>query len=83
MSKRNVIEIEGPEKNVDPLTDLIRQGAQTLIHRAVEAELQTLLEQYSDCKTSDGKAGVVRNGYQPERPIQTGIGPVTVQIPER
>ncbi len=82
MSKRNVIEIEGPEKNVDPLTDLIRQGAQTLIHRAVEAELQTLLEQYSECRTKDGKAGVVRNGYQPERPIQTGIGPVTVQIPK-
>jgi len=25
---------------------------------------------------------VVRNGYQPEREIQTGIGPVTVQVPK-
>ena len=82
MSKRNVIEIEGPAKNADPLTELIRQGAQTLIHRAVETELQSLLEQYSDCKTADGKAGVVRNGYQPERPIPPGIGPVTVRIPK-
>jgi transposase-like protein len=25
---------------------------------------------------------VVRNGYQPQREIQTGIGPVTVQVPK-
>ena len=82
MSKHNVIDIEGPAKNVDPLTELIRDGAKMLIHRAVEAELETLLEEYSDCQTLDGKAGVVRNGYQPERSIQTGIGPVTVRIPK-
>ena len=29
-----------------------------------------------------GRAAVVRNGYQPEREIQTGIGPVTVQVPK-
>ena len=56
MSKHNVIDIEGPAKNVDPLTELIRHGAKTLIHRAVEAELETLLEEYSDCQTLDGKA---------------------------
>ena len=27
-----------------------------------------------------GRAAVVRNGYQPERDIQTGIGPVTVKV---
>ncbi len=32
-------------------------------------------------RTEDGKAAVVRNGYLPERDIQTGIGPVTVRIP--
>jgi hypothetical protein len=25
---------------------------------------------------------VVRNGYQPERDIQTGVGPVTVKVPK-
>ena len=29
-----------------------------------------------------GRAAVVRNGYQPERDIQTGIGPVTVKVPK-
>jgi len=27
-------------------------------------------------------AVVVRNGYHPERPLQTGIGPVSVRIPK-
>ncbi|RRS36773.1 MAG: hypothetical protein NV67_04895, partial [Gammaproteobacteria bacterium (ex Lamellibrachia satsuma)] len=26
--------------------------------------------------------GVVRNGYLPERELQTGMGPVTVRIPK-
>jgi putative transposase len=53
-----------------------------LIHQAVEAELQELLEAHSDRRTEDGKAGVVRNGYLPERELQTGVGPVTVRIPK-
>jgi len=49
-----------------------------LIQRALEAELGELLSQYADCRDRTGKAGVVRNGYQPEREILTGIGPVKV-----
>ena len=33
-------------------------------------------------RTACDKAAVVRNGYLPERAIQTGIGPVTVKIPK-
>ena len=51
MSKHNVIELAGREKNRDELTELIR-------------------------------AAVVRNGYQPVRDIQTGIGPVSVKVPQ-
>ena len=29
-----------------------------------------------------GRTAVVRNGYQPARDIQTGIGPVTVKVPK-
>jgi transposase-like protein len=64
------------------LTELLRTGAQQLICQAVEAELQELLEQHSERRTGDGKAGVVRNGYLPERELQTGVGPVTVRIPK-
>ena len=82
MSKNSVIELTGRENSDDPLTELLRTGAQRLIYQAVEAELQALLTEHADRLTEDGKAGVVRNGYLPERELQTGIGPVTVKIPK-
>jgi hypothetical protein len=33
-------------------------------------------------RLTDGRQAVIRNGYHPERQIQTGIGPVTVQVPK-
>ena len=82
MSKSNVIELSRRADISDPLTDLLRSGAQQLIQQAVECEVQALLAKFSQHKTDDGKAAVVRNGYLPERPIQTGVGPVTVKIPK-
>jgi transposase-like protein len=82
MGKDNVVEFRGREASADLLTELLRTGAQQLICQAVEAELQELLEQHSERRTGDGKAGVVRNGYLPERELQTGVGPVTVRIPK-
>ena len=82
MSQHNVVELPGREADMDPLTALLRHGARRLIEQAVEAELQELLEAHRDRRLADGRAGVVRNGYQPERDIQTGLGPVTVRIPK-
>jgi putative transposase len=82
MSKSNVIELSGREETGDPLTELLRQGARTLIQQVVEAELVELLAKFEGRRLEDGRAAVVRNGYQPERAIQTGIGPVTVKIPK-
>ena len=82
MKKSNVIELEGREAIRDPLTELLRRGARQLIQQAVELELQDLLTEHAERRLSDGRAGVVRNGYLPEREIQTGLGPVTVKIPK-
>jgi transposase-like protein len=82
MKKSNVLEVEGQEQVVDPLTELLRDGAKRLIHRAVAEELQELLSEYSDQRTEAGTAAVVKNGFHPEREIQTGVGPVTVRIPK-
>ena len=82
MSKNNVIELSGRDTTIDPLTELLRTGAQQLIHQAVEADLLELLAEHSERRTEAGKAGVVRNGYLPERELQTGLGPVTVKIPK-
>jgi len=82
MSKHNVISLEDRESNSDPLTELLQSGAKQLVLTAVEAEFQSFMEIYSGNQTESGHAAVVRNGYQPAREIQTGIGPVTVQIPK-
>jgi transposase-like protein len=82
MSKNNVVELNGRDELVDPLTELLVDGARQLIAQAVESELHELMEQYSDRRTEDGKAAVVRNGYLPERDLQTGLGPVKVKIPK-
>jgi len=82
MSKDNVVEFKDRDTITDALTEMLRAGAQQLIHQAVQTELAEFLDQYSDRLTTNGKAAVVRNGYQPERQILTGIGPVTVQVPK-
>ena len=82
MKKNNVLEFAGRDTIYDPLTALLRSGAQQLITQAVDAELQELLSQHSYRRTEAGNAIVVRNGHLPERELQTGLGPVTVKIPK-
>lgn len=65
----------------DPLTELLRSGAQRLIEQAVEAELAVLLEAYASDKTQVGRARLVRHGHLPEREVITGIGAVPVKVP--
>ena len=82
MSNDNIISFKQPEETVtDALTELLRTGSQKLIAQAVEAELQELLSRNSHLKV-DGKQAVVRNGYLPQRTIQTGLGDVEVQLPK-
>lgn len=64
------------------LDELIQQGARQIIQQAVEAELASMLEQYSNVRSIDGRRAVVRNGYLPEREVVTAIGPVPVRVPK-
>lgn len=48
----------------------------------MEAGLQALLEQHAQRKLPDGRQAVVRNGFLPERTIQTGIGDVEIKVPK-
>ena len=66
----------------DALTELIRSGAQQLLMQALKAEVADLLATYADQSTEQGHARVVLSGHHPKRDIQTGIGPVTVQVPK-
>ncbi len=74
----NVISIETP---VNPLEQLIKIGAQQLLAQAIEAELAELLTQYQH-ETVEELQRIVKNGHQPERTIQTGLGDIEVKIPK-
>ncbi len=82
MNKHNIFELKDRDAVTDNLTEMLRTGAQQLIQQAVQVELEGLLASNAHRLTADGKAAVIRNGYQPEREILTGIGPVKVKVPK-
>ena len=82
MNQNTVISFLDRDRISDPFNELLRAGARKLIEQAIESELQEILVQYSGKRSDSGHAAVVRNGYLPERVIQTGIGPVTVKVPK-
>ncbi len=82
MKNDNVISLETPAENEDLLTNMLRQGAQALLTKAVQAELTEFLAQYQDVVDEQGRRAVVRNGYLPQRAIMTGLGPVDVEVPK-
>ncbi len=79
MSKHSIESLQDAAIDTDPLMQLLRNGAQQLILTAVGAEFRAFMSQYSGHHTPCRQATVVRNGHQPSREIQTGIGPVTVR----
>jgi hypothetical protein len=51
MKKDNVVKINKPETFIeDPLTEILRQGARSLLAQALEVEIETVLNQYEDLK---------------------------------
>ena len=81
MTETNVFELTQPGTFSDPLTEVLRNGARTLLGQAVEAEVAAWLSTHTDKLTDDGRRRLVRHGHLPERKIITGIGPVAVCCP--
>jgi len=77
----SVFKLAQPGTFVDQLTEILRNGAQALLARAVEAEVAEFLVKHSGLKTEDGRQRVVRHGHLPAREIMTGIGSVAVRQP--
>lgn len=82
MSESNAGWLGTPGSISDSLTELLRRGARDLIEKAVEGELQRLLDEYGNVTDLGGRKLVVRNGYLPEREVLTALGPVPVRVPK-
>jgi transposase-like protein len=83
MSKDNVVSLPNPAVTpvLDPLTEVLQQGARRLLAEAVEAEVERFLEQHREQRDEAGRQRIVRNGHLPLRTLQTGIGGINVEVP--
>jgi putative transposase len=81
VTETNVFQLCQLGSFADPLTEVLRNGAQALLAQAVEAEIAAFLSMYAENMTQDGRQRLVRHGHLPEREIITGIGPVAVRCP--
>jgi len=62
--------------------DLVcRQGAQSMLMAAVEAEVAAYIEAFADVRDEDGHRLVVRNGRAEPRQVMTSAGAVNVHTP--
>ena len=81
MTDTNVFQLVQPGTFADRLTEVLRDGARTLLAQAVETEVAGFIAAHADKRTADGHQRLVRHGHLPERSIMTGIGPVEVCVP--
>ena len=81
MTDNNVLKLSQPAMFSDPLTEVLRSGARSLLVQAVEAAVAGFLGSHTAERTDEGRQRLVRHGHLPEREIMTGIGPVAVRAP--
>jgi len=82
MKHDSVVELKKKEPFIDDaITDILRKGARQLLAQALEAEIELYISQLAEMRDEQGRQRLVRNGYRPQRDIQSGIGPVPVRAP--
>ena len=79
MKQNNIINIKNSAE--DFLTEFLRSSARKMLQEAIEYEVNEFIEQNKVKRLESGKQRVVRNGYLPERNIQTGIGSIELKVP--
>ncbi len=71
MNDDRVVELRHPESfSEDPLTAVLRSGAQRLLAQAVEMEVSAFLAGQADLKDDQGRLRLVRHGHHRERQVQ-------------
>jgi len=82
MQEANTTTLDFPStESKDVLTEILREGAQTLLVQAIEGEVADWIERHASIKDEDGHRLVVRNGRLPKRKITTGVGQVDIEQP--
>ena len=82
MDENKVIALEKPGADErDALTEVLRQGAWRMLAQTVESEVEAFVVAHEHIRDEEGRRLVIRNGYLPERTIQTGIGDIAVKAP--
>jgi len=84
VSHDNVFALKNPavaNEVRDALTEVLQEGARSLLAQAIEAEVAEFLARHGDKRDAAGHVRLVRNGFLPERTIQTGLGDVPVKAP--
>ena len=71
MGKCIDIRRNAPEQSSrDILTSILRTGAQRMLQQAIEEEINAYI---ASVNGSTGETTIIRNGYLPQRTIQSGI----------
>ena len=68
MSHDNVFALKNPamaNEVRDALTQVLQEGARTLLAQAIEAEVAEFLGRHADKRDAAGRLRLVRNGYLP------------------
>ncbi len=70
------------EESRSALDEILREGARRMLQQAIEAEVADYVERHRHLLDEQtGRLLVVRNGHQPPRTIQSGVGNVEVCKP--
>ncbi len=80
----NVIEIHTDGKDQEPrsaLDEICLEGAQRMLHRALELEVEDYLERHHGARNENGHALVTRNGKARPRKVTIGSGTMEVTAP--
>ena len=84
MKEDNVVGYRNPRVALpvaDALTQVLQSRARELLQQAVAAQVAKFIARHRELKDERARQRVVRNGYKPERSIQTGIGDLAVKAP--
>ena len=82
MDENKIVALETPgATSKDALTEVLRQGAWRMLAQTVEEEVEAFVAAHTHIRDKEGRRLVIRNGYLPERTIQSGIGDIAIKAP--